>query len=97
MWLLQGLKEWDAERLEILEKRRREEAEMKEMHELGIGSKIREGRGKDNFTMCCTAAAVVWCCSSARDDGDGAAVKIISATNHVLCIHERRGSEGSIW
>jgi hypothetical protein len=30
MWLLQGLKEWDAERLEIFEKRRREEATEKE-------------------------------------------------------------------
>jgi hypothetical protein len=30
MQLLQGLKEWDAERLEILEKRRREEAAEKE-------------------------------------------------------------------
>ena len=31
--LLQGLKEWDAERLEILEKRRREEAAKKEHKE----------------------------------------------------------------
>ena len=31
--LLQGLKEWDAERLEILEKRRREEAAKKEYKE----------------------------------------------------------------
>jgi hypothetical protein len=33
MRLLQGLKEWDAERLEILEKRRREEAAAKEHKE----------------------------------------------------------------
>jgi hypothetical protein len=33
MRLLQGLKEWDAERLEILEKRRREEATEKEHKE----------------------------------------------------------------
>jgi hypothetical protein len=33
MRLLQGLKEWDAERLEILEKRRREEAAEKEHKE----------------------------------------------------------------
>jgi hypothetical protein len=33
MRLLQGLKEWDAERLKILEKRRREEATAKEHKE----------------------------------------------------------------
>jgi hypothetical protein len=33
MGLLQGLKEWDAERLEILEKRRRDEAAEKEHKE----------------------------------------------------------------
>jgi hypothetical protein len=33
MQLLQGLKEWDAERLEILEKRRREEVAEKEHRE----------------------------------------------------------------
>jgi hypothetical protein len=71
--------------------------EIKEMHEYGIGSKIRERRGRDDFTMCCTAAVVVWCCSSAQDDRDGAVAKIISATNHVLHVHERRGSKGSIW
>jgi hypothetical protein len=32
-WLLQGLKEWDAERLEILEKRHREETAEKEHKE----------------------------------------------------------------
>jgi hypothetical protein len=33
MWLLQGLKEWDVERLELLEKRRREKAATKEHKE----------------------------------------------------------------
>jgi vacuolar-type H+-ATPase subunit I/STV1 len=47
--LLQGLKEWDAERLEILEKRRKEEAaekEHKEEEERRRVAVYREERGK---------------------------------------------------
>jgi vacuolar-type H+-ATPase subunit I/STV1 len=47
--LLQGLKEWDAERLEILEKRRREEAaekEHKEEEERRCVAAYREEREK---------------------------------------------------
>nr|AVY91704.1 hypothetical protein Shy3280Sca011_036 [Saccharum hybrid cultivar SP80-3280] len=49
MRLLQGLKEWDAERLEILEKRRREEAatkEHKEEEEMRRVAACREEREK---------------------------------------------------
>jgi hypothetical protein len=49
MRLLQGLKEWDAERLEILEKRRREEAsakEHKEEKEMRCVAACREEREK---------------------------------------------------
>jgi hypothetical protein len=49
MQLLQGLKEWDAERLEILEKRRREEAaenEHKEEEERRHVAAYREEREK---------------------------------------------------
>jgi hypothetical protein len=49
MRLLQGLKEWDAERLKILEKRRREEATAKEHKEEEERSRVatcREEREK---------------------------------------------------
>jgi hypothetical protein len=49
MWLLQGLKEWDAERLEILEKRCKEEAiakEHKEEEERRCVAACREEREK---------------------------------------------------
>jgi hypothetical protein len=55
MRLLQGLKEWDAERLEILEKRRREEAvakEHKEEKERRCVAAYREEREKKLERVC---------------------------------------------
>jgi hypothetical protein len=48
--LLQGLKEWDAERLEILEKRRKEEATEKEHKERGrkeVCCRVQGGEGEE--------------------------------------------------
>jgi vacuolar-type H+-ATPase subunit I/STV1 len=61
MRLLQGLKEWDAERLEILEKRRREEAaekEHKEEEERRRVATYREERKKKLERVCQAKAAM---------------------------------------
>ena len=54
----------------------------------GIGNKTREWTERDVLTMfyiaAATKATVAWRCCSARDNRDGAAVMIASATHHVL-------------
>jgi hypothetical protein len=61
MRLLQGLKEWDTERLEILEKRHREEAvekEHKEEEERRRVAAYREERKKKLERVCQAKAAM---------------------------------------
>ena len=60
-WLLQGLKEWDAERLNIFEKRRREEVaekEHKEEKEMRSIAAYREERKKKLERVCQAKAAM---------------------------------------